>query len=1037
LEFLKLQNHSSYLLVKNLLVNELNKLLDVFKNQDEDFKLVTHICANILFILSKFTYKIDYYIIFLNYLVTQIKKQFLIFFEDNFEGFHNSEKLYDIYKIASIYFNLKDKYCKEIASNISQEESTPIHQQTFKALYFYNFHHIFLKDEIRDEEYFNISNPFKIAKTISFKRARKIKPKNNHTLKSYNNKLENIPELLLYYNSKLVRWKSYFLEESKTEKCRICEKEIQLQKFGFHSYICTNRVEWRASFTQANKDLKSLSNKVLSLNLQYSNSIDLNYSQAFRTSSSKLLNLLEYDIDVNESRLKNSKLLTTLRNICQSQVNIKLTARDEYNKKEFNNLNKLIYRLLLIQNKLIFDKELKDISVVVNGIIVALMKKYNTYNDYFDIKQRFQEEAMLDSSFIDSGNLSRDTNTSINNVNMFKFNKSKSLQFDISNKRNKSKFNIGNVKQKTLKQNLTTTVFKKRCSETMTKCLKDVKRLSSEEIFHKANSEEYSNSHRQLIFSTKDELFLSPFNSYATESDKDVEAPLKSYDSSDDNVLLNSMLLEDDPKSCATAKKSKFFNSPKNEKEIKEKEEINLVAEDDNIECFICKKVTCLCDCNYIENFNLEEGLNKSFSCSSEEDDNDDLEIINKINTILAQSTKSCDEAGNDFNEKPVSINDFETIEIISEGGYGIVSLAKKKTTNDLYAIKKINKLYLKKKNLFTFIENEKAILTNINNDFIVKCYYTFSDMTSIYFVMEYLNGGDLSYMLSKFKGINEKYVKQYTAEILLALEYLHKNDIIHRDLKPENIMFDERGHIKLTDFGLSEFSINENIKNYKLKFSKFDRLSLNNNNKHSSKVYGTENYLAPELILGTKHGKEVDYWALGVIIYELLLGDPPFLADNKDKVFDNILERRINWPSGANSLSQEAHDIIEGLLNLNPMERLGAKGAGEIKDSPFFKEIDFENIKKEKFLFIPKTDSKQTAIYFNKKRVTFKTQDHPQLEADKSESVDDSVKRDDLLHKRNIIFYDELFRKIKKYDFTQLLSLRSMLIDVGIGDDS
>lgn len=344
-----------------------------------------------------------------------------------------------------------------------------------------------------------------------------------------------------------------------------------------------------------------------------------------------------------------------------------------------------------------------------------------------------------------------------------------------------------------------------------------------------------------------------------------------------------------------------------------------------------------------------------SSSSSSIEDIDLDYGVMCRLNNYLNRRQNR--EMGGEYdsllkeesiNFHSISISDFEIIETISEGGYGRVYLSRKKTTGDIFAVKKINKQYLMEKNLYDLIENEKEILNNISNDYVVKCFYSFDDEFFIYFVMEYLNGGDLSFILSKFRGLNEKYVKQYAAEIVLALEYLHSNNIIHRDLKPENIMIDHNGHIKLTDFGLSEVKMSEKIK----KLKKFHKNVISNNSsgriKKGSKVFGTINYLAPELLLGEKHGKEVDYWSLGVIIFELITGDQPFSGNNKLEIIENITKRNIAWPLVAHLdeivdtnelvMSKEAYDIISAFLTLDPRSRLGASGFNEIKESSFFK---------------------------------------------------------------------------------------------------
>lgn len=348
-------------------------------------------------------------------------------------------------------------------------------------------------------------------------------------------------------------------------------------------------------------------------------------------------------------------------------------------------------------------------------------------------------------------------------------------------------------------------------------------------------------------------------------------------------------------------------------------------------------------DFDNIEDFYQDQSEIVSPSCVSSDDSDVEFDILEKINKCLIESSteprKEQESLKNEtIDYKNITINDFEILEVLSEGGYGKVYLAKKKATEDLYAIKKINKHYLRQKNLYNFVENEKAILNNINNDYVVKCYYSFSDTNYLYFVMEFLNGGDLSFILNKFRGINEKYVKQYSAEILLALEYLHTNDIIHRDLKPENIMIDSKGHIKLTDFGLSECNIKKKIQNSK----RINKKDNDNSLTKLNKIFGTENYLAPELINGEKHGNEVDLWAFGVIIYELLVGDPPFEGKTKDELFDNIINCSINWPKIGDPsnfddfyISKEAYELISGLLNIDKDKRFKFF---QIKESNFFK---------------------------------------------------------------------------------------------------
>lgn len=186
---------------------------------------------------------------------------------------------------------------------------------------------------------------------------------------------------------------------------------------------------------------------------------------------------------------------------------------------------------------------------------------------------------------------------------------------------------------------------------------------------------------------------------------------------------------------------------------------------------------------------------------------------------------------------------------------------------------------------------------------------------------MDFLNGGELFTHLRKCRKFDEGRAKFYAAEIVMALECLHKNKIIYRDLKPENILLDTQGHLKITDFGLSK--------------------------KGDKKTYtfcGTPEYLAPEIIKGSGHDKAVDWWSLGTLLYEMLCGRPPFYSKNRKEMFKLIVEQR---PVMKDNFSEDAADILMKLLHPTPSKRLGAgtSDADEIKSHPFFSEIDWDKL--------------------------------------------------------------------------------------------
>ncbi|KAK8943816.1 Serine/threonine-protein kinase AtPK1/AtPK6 [Platanthera guangdongensis] len=332
-----------------------------------------------------------------------------------------------------------------------------------------------------------------------------------------------------------------------------------------------------------------------------------------------------------------------------------------------------------------------------------------------------------------------------------------------------------------------------------------------------------------------------------------------------------------------------------------------------------------------------------------------------------------------------IGIDDFDLIKSISSGAFGKVYLAKKRRTGDLFAIKVLKKLDMIRKNDVECILAERNILITVRNPFVVRFFYSFTCRENLYLVMEYLNGGDLYSLLQKVGCLEEHLVRIYIAELVLALDYLHSLGIIHRDLKPENILIAPDGHIKLTDFGLSKIGLlnsSINLSGTSSGSSPLDSESENisaestrqreNECQNSERLRSTESspagtpdYLAPEVLLGTRHGYTADWWSVGVILFELIAGIPPFTARLPEMIFDNILNRKIPWPHIPDDMSLEAKDIIDRFLVQDPALRLGAKGASEVKAHPFFKEIDWENLALQKAAFIPQPESSDDTSYF------------------------------------------------------------------------
>eukprot|EP01105_Mastigella_eilhardi_P025652 TRINITY_DN7043_c1_g1_i2.p1 TRINITY_DN7043_c1_g1~~TRINITY_DN7043_c1_g1_i2.p1 ORF type:complete len:435 (+),score=73.07 TRINITY_DN7043_c1_g1_i2:1066-2370(+) len=316
---------------------------------------------------------------------------------------------------------------------------------------------------------------------------------------------------------------------------------------------------------------------------------------------------------------------------------------------------------------------------------------------------------------------------------------------------------------------------------------------------------------------------------------------------------------------------------------------------------------------------------------------------------------------------KPVvSIDEFTLVKPLTRGAYGKVWLAKKKATGDVYAIKVLERHADDNKNKLQYLRNERDILAETENPFVVKLFYSFASNDKLYFVMEYMCGGDLFSLLQEFDHFPEEMTRTYVAETVLALEYLHSRGIVHRDLKPDNLLLDSTGHVKLTDFGLS-LKGHSLYQCHNLEASAKELVSpLGKPPEQKTHFVGTPDYLAPEMLLGLTHGPEVDWWALGVITYEFLTGMPPFHGPSVQMIFENILGNTIEWPENVSVL---AKSFIKGLLTPVPSQRLGAKGAAGVKAHPFFASVNWDTVQFQPTPFTPHVTDDMDTSYFESRQ--------------------------------------------------------------------
>ena len=342
---------------------------------------------------------------------------------------------------------------------------------------------------------------------------------------------------------------------------------------------------------------------------------------------------------------------------------------------------------------------------------------------------------------------------------------------------------------------------------------------------------------------------------------------------------------------------------------------------------------------------------------------------------------------------KKISIFDFEPLKIIGKGAFGEVRVCRYIPNNTIVAIKKMKKEEMHKKNQVLHVRAERDVLSEAKNEWIVDLKFSFQDQNYLYLGMEFLPGGDLMSLLMAKDILPEQEAKFYAAEIVMAIESVHKLDCIHRDLKPDNVLIDSDGHIKLSDFGLTKKLdiklIDNNLQNelrnfgnnnygsisnsrfknlsYAQQFSQFKSMKSKKRRAFAYSTVGTPDYIAPEVIRQKGYGQEIDWWSLGVIMFEMMIGYPPFFSESSTETCKKILDWKntLNIRPEAN-ISKEAEDILRKLIT-DPENRLGVNGAEEIKSHPFFKGIDWNHIKETLIPpFIPDLKNNYDTKYFD-----------------------------------------------------------------------
>ncbi|XP_011269064.1 microtubule-associated serine/threonine-protein kinase 3 isoform X3 [Camponotus floridanus] len=344
----------------------------------------------------------------------------------------------------------------------------------------------------------------------------------------------------------------------------------------------------------------------------------------------------------------------------------------------------------------------------------------------------------------------------------------------------------------------------------------------------------------------------------------------------------------------------------------------------------------------------LQEDLNKLEDSASSSDSN-------------LQVTSSPNKDDDKCQRIPCE-SDYEVLKLISNGAYGAVYLVKEKIARQRFAMKKINKNNLMLRNQVEQVFAERDIMSFTDNPFVVSMYCSFETKKHLCLVMEYVEGGDCANLLKNIGPLPPDMARFYFAETVLAVEYLHSYGIVHRDLKPDNLLITALGHIKLTDFGLSKMGLMSLATN--LYEGYIDRDTRQFSDKQ---VFGTPEYIAPEVILRQGYGKPVDWWSMGIILYEFLIGCVPFFGETPEELFAHTVNDDIEWPDEDDwPVQPEGKDIITALLHQNPRDRLGTGGSHEVKEHPYFYGVNWNSLLRQKAEFVPQLINDEDTSYFD-----------------------------------------------------------------------
>ena len=339
-----------------------------------------------------------------------------------------------------------------------------------------------------------------------------------------------------------------------------------------------------------------------------------------------------------------------------------------------------------------------------------------------------------------------------------------------------------------------------------------------------------------------------------------------------------------------------------------------------------------------------------------------------------------------------INRNSFDFISVIGKGGFGKVWKVRNKKNLKEFAMKEMSKSMVIEKNCVSSILYERDLLSNFRHPFIINMIYSFQDSDNLYLVMNLVTGGDLRYQMTKMSTFSENQSKFLIACLVLGLEAIHANDIIHRDIKPENLVLDDKGYMKISDFGIAKKKDNQNL----------------------SENSGTPGYMAPEVMNYQNHSFTADYYAIGVICYEMMMGVRPYTGENKNIIKEKILAKQVMIKNHEipNGWTKESADFINNLIQRKPNVRLGYKGIYQIKQHNWFVDFDWKELYNMKMEapFIPLEENNYDINYCSQEDII---NDNERKKLDKIKSTNEYINGF-----KNYLYFNLYDKKNQKIEF-------------------